>query len=57
MDSQISGFIPFVDRSHVSGGMLLESIKCGGFLAAWKSFDFRIYQVVVSEPFKSFMRP
>lgn len=47
MDTVINTFIPFARKSGRTGGILGETVKCGGFMGAWKSYDFLIYQVVV----------
>jgi hypothetical protein len=48
MDSVISMFVPFARKSGHVGGVLGEMVKCGGFMGAWKSYDFLIYEAAVS---------
>jgi hypothetical protein len=50
MDSVIAAFMPFARKSGRVGGVLGEMVKCGGFMGAWKSYDFLIYQATVSQP-------
>ncbi|PVF94770.1 P-loop containing nucleoside triphosphate hydrolase protein [Serendipita vermifera] len=46
IDSVVAAFIPFTRRSGRVGGVIAEVVKCGGFMSAWKSFDFIVYQVI-----------
>ncbi|KIM25184.1 hypothetical protein M408DRAFT_331292 [Serendipita vermifera MAFF 305830] len=46
MDSSIAAFIPFARKSGRVGGVLAEMVSLGGFLCAWKSWDFLVYEAV-----------
>ncbi|KAG8789453.1 hypothetical protein FRC15_008310 [Serendipita sp. 397] len=46
MDTVVTEFIPFSRKSGHQGGIIGEAIKMGGFVGAWKEYDFLIYQAI-----------
>ncbi|KAG8833848.1 hypothetical protein FRC17_009965 [Serendipita sp. 399] len=46
LDSLVVDFVPFARRSGHQGGIISEAVKLGGFVGAWKEYDFLIYHAI-----------